>query len=71
MIMKRLKLSTKITWNYALIFTSILLIINLAVFLSTQFYNRLSAQNEVEVLLGTLEEEIMSGGAFTGERLQS
>jgi len=71
MIMKRLKLSTKITWNYALIFTSILLIINLAVFLSTQFYNRLSAQNEVEVLLGTLEEEIMSGGVFTGERLQS
>ncbi len=69
--MKRLKLSTKITWNYALIFTSILLIINLAVFLSTQFYNRLSAQNEVEVLLGTLEEEIMSGGVFTGERLQS
>lgn len=68
--MKRLKLSTKITWNYALIFTSIILIINLAVFLSTQFYNRLSAKNEVEVLLETLEEEILSGTVFTGESLQ-
>ncbi len=69
--MKRLKLSTKITWNYALIFTSILLIINLAVFLSTQFYNRLSAKNEVEVLLETFEEQIISGRTFTGEELQN
>lgn len=68
--MKRLKLSTKITWNYALIFTSILLIINLAVFLSTQFYNRFSAKNEVEVLLATFEEQIMNGRAFTGEELR-
>ncbi len=48
--MKRLKLSTKITWKYALTFTSVLLIINLAVFFSTQFYNRLVARNEVEIL---------------------
>ncbi|MFH5835432.1 ATP-binding protein [Proteiniclasticum sp. C24MP] len=69
--MKRLKLSTKITWNYAIIFTSILLIINLAVFLSTQFYNRLSAGNEVEVLLTSIENEIMEGTEVTGEKLRS
>lgn len=69
--MKRLKLSTKITWNYALIFTSILLIINLAVFLSTQFYNRLSAGNEVETLLFSVEEEILSGAEVTEEKLRS
>ncbi len=68
--MKRLKLSTKIIWNYAIIFTSILLIINLAVFLSTQFYNRLSARNEVEVLLTSLEDEIRTGREFTGEELR-
>lgn len=69
--MKRLKLSTKITWNYAIIFTSILLIINLAVFLSTQFYNRLSAGNEVEVLLTSIENEILDGAEITGEKLRS
>lgn len=69
--MKRLKLSTKITWNYAIIFTSILLIINLAVFLSTQFYNRLSARNEVEVLMETLSSEIMEGTVFNGEKLRA
>lgn len=68
--MKRLKLSTKITWNYAIIFTSILLIINLAVFLSTQFYNRLSARNEVESLMETLSSEIAEGTVFTGEKLR-
>lgn len=69
--MKRLKLSTKITWNYALIFTSILLIINLAVFLSTQFYNRLSAGNEVEALITSIEDEIADGAEITGEKLRS
>ena len=69
--MKRLKLSTKITWNYAIIFTSILLIINLAVFLSTQFYNRLSAGNEVEALLTSIEDEIAGGADITGEKLRS
>lgn len=66
-MMRRLKLSTKITWNYALIFTSILLIINLAVFFSTQLYNRLSANNEVEQLAGALEEKLLSGEALTRE----
>ncbi|WP_312712685.1 sensor histidine kinase [Proteiniclasticum ruminis] len=65
--MRRLKLSTKITWNYALIFTSILLIINLAVFFSTQLYNRLSANNEVEQLAESLEERLLSGEALSRE----
>ncbi len=66
-MMRRLKLSTKITWNYALIFTSILLIINLAVFFSTQLYNRLSANNEVEQLAESLEEKLLSGEAPSKE----
>lgn len=69
--MRRLKLSTKITWNYALIFTSILLIINLAVFFSTQLYNRLSANNEVERLTRSLEERILSGEAVSREMFRS
>lgn len=66
-MMRRLKLSTKITWNYALIFTSILLIINLAVFFSTQLYNRLSANNMVEQLAESLEEKLLSGEALSKE----
>lgn len=65
--MRRLKLSTKITWNYALIFTSILLIINLAVFFSTQLYNRLSANNEVEQLARSLEEKLLAGESLSRE----
>lgn len=68
--MKRLKLSTKITWKYALTFTSVLLIINLAVFLSTQFYNRLVARNEVEILGDRVEEALMDGDVFTEVRLR-
>ncbi|HBT19741.1 MAG TPA: hypothetical protein DEA52_06755 [Clostridiaceae bacterium] len=67
--MKGLKLSTKMTWNYALIFTSVLLFINLAVFFSTQLYNRLTAVQEVENLLGRLEEGILRGEAYTEEDL--
>jgi len=69
--MKRLKLSTKITWNYALIFTSILLIINFAVFLTSQFYNRVSARNEVDALLGALAEDLRSGVELTPEELKT
>lgn len=67
--MKGLKLSTKMTWNYALIFTSVLLFINLAVFFSTQLYNRLTAVQEVENLLGRLEEGILRGEVYTAEDL--
>lgn len=65
--MRRLKLSTKITWNYALIFTSILIIINLAVFLSTQLYNRLSASSEVETIIRSLEERLLQGEELSGD----
>ncbi len=68
--MKRLKLSTKITWKYALIFTSVLLIINLAVFLSSQFYNRLVARNEVETIGNRIEEALKDGEELTPEKLR-
>ena len=68
--MKRLKLSTKITWKYALIFTAILLIINFAVYLSTIFYNRLSASNEVQLILSDVSKKIMAGENVTEESLQ-
>lgn len=69
--MKRLKLSTKITWKYALIFTSVLLIINLAVFLSTQFYNRLVARNEVETIGHQIEGSLKQGKTLTDKDLRS
>lgn len=68
--MKRLKLSTKITWKYALIFTAILLIINFAVYLSTIFYNRLSAGNEVQLILSEVSKKITAGENVTEESLQ-
>ena len=68
--MKRFKLSTKITWNYAIIFTSILLIINFAVYLSTIFYNRLSARNEVELLLTEVSVMVAGGEEITDESLR-
>lgn len=68
--MKRLKLSTKITWKYALIFTAILLIINFAVYLSTIFYNRLSASNEVQLILSEVSKKITAGENVTEESLQ-
>ncbi len=69
--MKRLKLSTKITWKYALIFTSVLLIINLAVFLSTQFYNRLVARNEVETLGEQIENALLNQEILTASDLRN
>lgn len=69
--MKRLKLSTKITWKYALIFTAILLIINFAVYLSTIFYTRLSASNEVQLVLSEVSKKITEGEKVTEESLQS
>lgn len=69
--MKRLKLSTKITWKYALIFTAILLIINFAVYLSTIFYTRLSASNEVQLVLSEVSKRITEGENVTEESLQA
>ena len=69
--MKRLKLSTKITWKYALIFTAILLIINFAVYLSTIFYTRLSASNEVQLALDDISKKITAGENVTEESLQA
>ncbi len=68
--MRRLKLSTKITWKYALIFTSVLLIINLAVFLSSQFYNRLVARNEVETIGDQVIQALKEKGPVTPEMLR-
>ncbi|MGB4588015.1 MAG: ATP-binding protein [Clostridiaceae bacterium] len=68
--MKRLKLSTKITWKYALIFTAILLIINFAVYLSTLFYNRLNASNEVQLILSDISQKITAGENVTEESLR-
>jgi len=68
--MKKLKLSTKITWKYALIFTAILLIINFAVFLSTIFYTRLSASNEVQLVLSDVSKKIVEGENVTEESLK-
>lgn len=68
--MKRFKLSTKITWNYAIIFTSILLIINFAVYLSTIFYNRLNASTEVELLLTQVSRMVADGEEITDESLR-
>lgn len=46
--MNKLKLSTKITLNYAIIFTSVLLLINISVYFTTQIYNTFNAKYEVE-----------------------
>ena len=56
--MKRLKLSTKITLNYAIIFTTVLLLINISVYFTTQIYNTFNARYEVEEIKDYLVSDI-------------
>ncbi|HSP46734.1 MAG TPA: HAMP domain-containing sensor histidine kinase [Clostridiaceae bacterium] len=66
----KIKLSTKITWNYAIIFTSILLIINFAVYLSTQLYNRAAGGAEITGLEDTVMERLATEGTAEPEYLR-
>ncbi|ETA78937.1 sensor histidine kinase [Youngiibacter fragilis] len=67
----RLKLSTRITWNYALIFTSILLIINFAVYASTQIYNRVASSTEVSNLSSSVVVLLSQKDEVTPEDMRS
>lgn len=68
--MIRFKLSTKIAWNYAIVFTVVLLVINFAVFLSTQFYVRAQSSQEVVRLFGRVEQVLLREGGLREDALE-